>query len=59
LKDEKLMAREDVREVTQDWISFLYGEAKDLNDAARERAEDDLANSTWNKGRKNYKSFYK
>ena len=58
LKDQKLMAREDVRNVTQDWISFLYGEAKELNDAARERAEDDYANKTWNKGRKGYKNFY-
>lgn len=58
LKDERLMQREDVKNVTQDWISFLYWEAKDLNNAARERAEDDIANKSWNKWRKKYKSFY-
>lgn len=50
VQDEKLMEREDVRTMVNDWTSYWYKELKDIDDIAKEEAEDYIANKRRWKG---------
>lgn len=60
INDEKLMARDDVRQIVNDWTSYWYKEFRELDQIAIEAAEDQLQNdeykSRWAK--KNYLNWW-
>lgn len=49
--DEKLMQRDDVRQIVYDWTSYWYWEFRELDQIAIEAAEDQLTN-------KEYKAYW-
>lgn len=56
IKDEKLMARDDVKTIISDWTHYRYKEFKELNDITTQAAEEELQNNEWKKAwtKKNY-----
>lgn len=56
VRDERLMARDDVRTAVNDWIHYRYKEFEELDQIATEAAEDQLSNDNYKKfwAKKNY-----
>lgn len=53
LRDETLMAHDDIKQVTNDWLTYWYKEFDELNDLATKYAEEQLEDKK-KKKRKNY-----
>lgn len=58
IKDEKLMEKEDIKEVIKDWSNIYFEEFKEIDKLAEEKAEEEIEEKKYSKGYKKYKKEY-